>query len=228
MTLDGLQFLFMGMCFPVSIYVFTTSFPTTYRTKWIMAGLLVVWFIFTAAFTVPGIGPVPGALFGIVLPVFVVSLVMLFNTQANAAVLQATVPLLVALHITRIAGGLFIPLFWEGRLSNPFAFIAGGGDLLSAFLAVPACIIALRARPGWEKWVMAWNLVGFIDFMSAITLGFTSQPGSPFQLFTDLPGTQVLGELPWRFIPSFFVPLFIMVHIALFIRLWRPVMGDAK
>jgi hypothetical protein len=219
MTLDALQYLFMGMCLPLAIYAITQAFDVSSKTRLTIAAILLVWFTSTALATVPGIGRVPGALFGIVFPVIAVSLFIIFYPAARGAVLKSYVPLLVALHITRIAGGLFIPLFWESRLSNPFAYIAGGGDLLSAALAIPAAYMAWQAKAGWEKWVLAWNVIGFVDFMSAITLGITSQPGSPLQVFFDVPGTSILGQLPWRFIPSYFVPLYIMIHVALFVRL---------
>jgi hypothetical protein len=219
MNIDELQYLFMGLCLPLAIYAITQAMDTSKTAQWTIAAILIGWFVFTALTTVQGVGRVPGALFGILFPVIGVSLFMIFNPAARSAVLKAYVPLLVALHTTRIAGGLFIPLFWEGRLSNPFAYIAGGGDLLSAALAIPAAYIAWQAKAGWEKWVLAWNVIGFVDFMSAITLGITSQPGSPLQIFFDAPGTGILGALPWRFIPSYFVPLYIMIHVALFVRL---------
>jgi hypothetical protein len=219
MNIDGLQYLFMGMCLPLAIYAITQAFDVSDKTRWNTTAILLAWFVFTAMASVPGIGRVPGALFGILFPVIAVSLFMIFNPAVRSVVIKASVPLLVALHTTRIAGGLFIPLFWECRLSNPFAYIAGGGDLLSAVLAIPAAYIAWQAKAGWEKWVLAWNVIGFVDFMSAITLGITSQPGSPLQIFFDAPGTGILGVLPWRFIPSYFVPLYIMIHVALFVRL---------
>jgi hypothetical protein len=222
MTLDGLQYLFMGAVLPLAIYLITQAFPISRKARWIIGGILVSWFAVTALTAVPSIGRAPGALFGIIFPVVAISLWMVLNSAARKIVLQATLPLLIILHVTRVAGGLFIPLFWEGRLTNPFAYIAGGGDLLSAALAIPAAYAAWQAKPGWEKWVLAWNVIGFADFMSAITLGITSQQGSPFQVFMDAPGTSILGQLPWRFIPSYFVPLYIMVHVAIFIRLLLP------
>ena len=96
---------------------------------------------------------------------------------------------------------------------------SGSGDMLTAILAIPAAVLVLRARAGWEKWVLAWNVIGFWDFASAIFLGVASTPASPLRLFMDAPGTALLGDLPWRFIPGYYVPLFLMIHIALFIRL---------
>jgi hypothetical protein len=218
-NLDQIQYLFMLAVFPIAIIAITGPLPVSSAAKLRVGLCLVLWFGFTYLVTVPNLGRVPGALFGIIFPVLGVSAYMFFNQTARGVIQHISVAPLVALHVTRIAGGLFIPLFWEGRLSNPFAYIAGGGDLLSAALAIPAAIIGYRGKPGWEKWVLAWNVIGFADFISAITLGVTSQSGSPFQLFNDLPGTSILSELPWRFIPNYFVPLYLVIHMALFIRL---------
>jgi hypothetical protein len=222
MTLDQLQYAFMVAVFPIATFAIISALTVSTPAKLFIALGLALWFGFTYFTSVPNLGRVPGALFGIVFPVLGVSAYMGFNPTARSVIAHMSIAPLVGLHVTRIAGGLFIPLFWEGRLSNPFAYIAGGGDLVAAALAIPAAIIAYRGKPGWGKWVLAWNVIGFADFMSAITLGVTSQQGSPLQIFVDAPGTGILGQLPWRFIPSYFVPLYIMIHVALFIRLLSP------
>lgn len=224
-SLDTIQFAFMLICAPVAITIILVAVPFGQTVKWAVGIILAAWFALTAATQIPDIGPFPGGLFGIVLPVILVSLFMAFNPVARRAIDQMNVPLLVILHVTRLAGGLFLLLALEGRLSNPFAFYAGWGDILAATLAIPAAFMVWRAKAGWEKWVLAWNVIGFVDFMSAVGLGVTSAAGSPLQLFFESPGTGILSELPWRFIPSYFVPLYIMIHIALFIRLVPAVFG---
>jgi hypothetical protein len=219
MSTDTIQYALTAVIAPLAILTVLLAFPMGYRGRWLTGSLLLGWLALTALTTIRGIGPVPGGLFGIILPVIVVGGFMLGNTAARSAVLKASVPALVALHVTRVAGGMFIPLHWDGRLANPFAYVAGTGDLLSAAFAIPAAFIAWRAAAGWEQKVLAWNVFGFADFLIAVFLGVTSQPGLPFRLFFDDPGTQVLGTLPWRYIPSYFVPLYLMIHIALFIRL---------
>jgi hypothetical protein len=228
MTLDALMLAFVLLCGPIAILATVRAFPLErHASQWLTA-VLTGWLLFTALASVPRLGPFPGALFGILLPVIAVAGLIVFLPAVRTIVMQANVPLLVALHTTRIAGGLFIPLHAAGRLSDPFASIAGWGDLLAATLAVPTAIIAWRARPGWEKWVFGWNVIGFLDFISAVTLGVLSQPGSPLRMFSDAPGTALLGELPWRFIPSYFVPLYLMIHIALFVRLWPAVFSRRR
>jgi hypothetical protein len=221
MTLDAVQYVFMLLTFPVAVFTIIMSVDVSTKSRLSMALVLVAWFGVTALTQLPPVGLFPGALFGIVFPVVVLSGLMVLSPSVNAVVLKLNVAALVALHVTRIAGGLFIPLFWEGRLSNPFAYFAGGGDLLAAVFAIPAAVIAWRGKVGWVKWVLAWNVLGFVDFMSAVGLGITSQAGSPLRPFYDQPGAAILGELPWRFIPSYFVPLYIIIHVALFVRLFH-------
>jgi hypothetical protein len=219
MTLDHLMYTFVLLCGPLAILAIVRAFPLKRNAEHWLIAVLIGWLLFTAVATVPRLGPLPGALFGILLPVVLVTCFITLVPSVRSVIMQANVPLLVALHTTRVAGGLFIPLQAAGRLSDPFATIAGWGDLLAATLAIPAAIIAWRARPGWEKWVLGWNMIGFLDFLSAVTLGVLSQPGSPLRIFIDMPSTALLSELPWRFIPSYFVPLYLMIHVALFVRL---------
>jgi hypothetical protein len=228
MTLDSMQYVFVALCGPVAILVIVRALPLERGPAWALGLGLSAWFLLTAITPIPQVGRLPGALFGIALPVILVSGYLVLNQKARRVISGADIPLLVGLHVTRVAGGFFILLHAEGRLGNPFASVAGWGDLLAASLAIPAAIVAWRAKPGWEKWVLGWNVVGFTDFMIAVGLGITSQPGSPLQIFTELPGTAILGQLPWRFIPSYFVPLYLMIHVALFIRLLPSVVGSSR
>jgi hypothetical protein len=218
--LDALGYLVLTLAGPGAIAVILLALPVDARTRWIVGSVLGAWFLFTIFVAVPDVGPVPGALLGIVIPILVAGVLYLVSPLAQRAVAGANVPFLVGLHASRVAGGAFLLLHAAGRLSNPFAAAAGWGDLLTAGLAIPAAIVAYRQLAGWEKWVFAWNVIGFADFVSAVTFGLTSAPGSRLQVFMEPPGTALLSDLPWRLIPGFFVPLFLIIHIALFIRLW--------
>jgi hypothetical protein len=213
-SLDSIGYAGLVICAPVAIIVICRALAIPTTMKLAVGLVLVLWFVFTA------LAPLRGAAFGIVLPVLAAPILYRFSSTAKLAVMGAALAPLIALHVTRLLGGLFILLHEEGRLANPFAMIAGWGDILAAVTAVPAAIIAARARPGWEQWVLAWNCLGFADFITAVALGATSQPGSPIQLFFEPPGTALLGQLPWRFIPNYFVPLYLIIHVAIFLRLW--------
>jgi hypothetical protein len=110
MTLDLLMYVFVVFCGPLAILVVVRAMPfSTMGAQWLSA-LLMGWLLFTALGTVPRLGPFPGALFGILLPVIIVTSLMLMLPSIRDVIAKADVPLLVALHVTRVAGGLFIPL----------------------------------------------------------------------------------------------------------------------
>jgi hypothetical protein len=60
---------------------------------------------------------------------------------------------------------------------------------------------------------IAWNLFGLLDLVVAITLGILHSPG-PAGLLTGAGATtSLMAELPRSIIPTFFVPLFMMLHL---------------
>jgi hypothetical protein len=206
---------------PVVAGLIVFAIPVTARSRMVLATLLLAWFAWTA------VAPRFGTLGGIVLPVLLATVLLVTQASARATLAGVFLPALIAVHVSRLAGGFFLLLHEDGRLANPFALIAGWGDIVSAILAIPAAIIAYRAAAGWKKWVLVWNVIGFVDFIIAVFLGATSQPDTLIRLFYDAPGTALLGDLPWRFIPAYYVPLFLILHIAIFVRLLsRPAPGD--
>ena len=53
----------------------------------------------------------------------------------------------------------------------------------------------------------------------AVTLAALSAPGTPFRVFTEGPGTQVMATLPWAFVPAMLVPIDFLVHFAIAAKL---------
>ena len=79
---------------------------------------------------------------------------------------------------------------------------------------------ALASRGASVRWlVMIWNSVGLLDFLAAASLGMTSAPGSPLQVFFDAPGSTAMTALPWALIPVFLVPQLLVGHLAVYWRL---------
>jgi hypothetical protein len=65
-----------------------------------------------------------------------------------------------------------------------------------------------------------WNAFGVFDLVVALTLGLLTSP-SPLQLFAfDRPNI-IISEFPLILIPIFLVPLSIMLHVAVWIKLAR-------
>ena len=149
--------------------------------------------------------------------------VLIFLATGLSATRQALsripVPALIAIHAIRILGFLFLLLFAAGRLSAPFAPIAGWGDVIAGSTAVPVAW-TLASRGANARWlVVIWNSFGLLDFFTAFGLGMTSAAGSPLQLFFDAPGSAAVLTLPWAVIPVMLVPQLLVSHLAIFWRL---------
>lgn len=126
----------------------------------------------------------------------------------RARLLALPTRLLIGLNMGRILAVLFFLLAREGRLSGPFPFYAGWGDIITGVLAIPILLGRLESKH--PAVVMAWNLFGAADLVNAIFLGTTSQEG-PLQIF-EVPGSSAMQQLPWSFVPTVLVPYFLVAH----------------
>lgn len=157
----------------------------------------------------------------IVTPIVVLVVLATVVTATSRALASIPLPALIGVHAIRIVGFLFLLLLAAGRISAPFAPSAGWGDIIAGATAVPVAW-ALSTRGASVRWlVLLWNSFGLLDLVAAITLGMTSAPGSPLQLFFDPPGSTTMGTLPWAIIPVFLVPQLIVGHLAIYRRLGR-------
>ncbi|MBV8528133.1 MAG: hypothetical protein JOZ75_07440, partial [Candidatus Dormibacteraeota bacterium] len=73
---------------------------------------------------------------------------------------------------------------------------------------------AARAR----RVAIAWNLLGITDLVVAVALGFLSSP-SHFELLSLSSPNALITRMPYVLIPTFAVPLSILLHIAALRRL---------
>ena len=64
---------------------------------------------------------------------------------------------------------------------------------------------------------------GSLDLIVAIVLGLLSAQGTPFRVFTEDPGALAMSTLPWTFVPSMLVPIYLFIHFAIAakLKLWR-------
>jgi hypothetical protein len=157
----------------------------------------------------------------IVTPIVVLVVLATVVPATGRALASIPLPALMSVHAIRIVGFLFLLLLATGRISAPLAPSAGWGDIIAGATAVPVAW-ALSTRGAGVRWlVLLWNSFGLLDLLAALTLGLTSAPGSPLQLFFDPPGSTAMGTLPWALIPVFLVPQLIVSHLAIYRRLGR-------
>jgi hypothetical protein len=178
---------------------------------------LSAWFIVAALLAVAG------AFASRVLPVGVaVSIAVLVPLIAFAGRIARAqghgIPLatLVAVHIGRLLGAAFLMLCAAGRLPYTFAHSAGWGDIAVGLLAIPVVWAIRRQATGWRWLTAAWNVLGMADLLAAVALGLGSAPGSLVRFNFEAPGSGAIVTFPWVLIPAFFVPLFLLTHVAIF------------
>jgi hypothetical protein len=157
--------------------------------------------------------PVPLVGLFVVLPLVAAALF------ARPVLMSVPLQLMIGLNIGRLVAFEFLALQAEGRLSGPFPNSAAWGDIITAVLALP--MLALARDPVRHALPLhAWNLFGMADLLVALTLGVTSADGSPLQIFPP-PGSAAMQALPFSLVPTVLVPLWLMMHGAIFVRLRR-------
>ncbi len=112
---------------------------------------------------------------------------------------------LTLIHAERIGGLVFLAMYTYKVLPGMFALPAGWGDIA---IGVTAYLAATRLVPNHKRAFIAWQLLGILDLVVALSMAAISSLLHP-QGITTAP----MAELPLSLIPSFGVPLFIILHI---------------
>src|SRR2546421_7762459 len=86
-----------------------------------------------------GINPLGPPTIGTVVafPLVATAIAAALYPSVRAALVGMPMPLLIGLNVWRIAGGFFLLLAAEGRLSGPFPYSAGWGDVITGVFALP-------------------------------------------------------------------------------------------
>jgi hypothetical protein len=189
-----------------------------------MAGLWIGLAIALAAIGIYAAAATPVPVVGVMagLPLIGLGLAALLSARVRDVLLALPVSLLVGLHTLRIAtGGFILLLALQGRLSGPFPESAGWGDIVVGLAAIPLTVATARNLPGYRITLLAWNILGTFDLVTAVWLGITSAPGSPIQRFGETIGSTAMWTLPWSNIPTLLVPFYLITHGIIFARLAR-------
>jgi hypothetical protein len=185
--------------------------------------VLAAWFIAALTAGLAGVFDRPGRppfelLAFVVLPMagFFTAYVVSRSFRAFTANLKLT--WLVGSHLWRLVGLGFVIGWYVGALPAGFAIPEGLGDILAALGAlVLARSLATGSAP--RSWLLAWNVFGLVDLVSAITLGVLYSNGPLGLLASGSVTTRPMVSFPVSLIPTFFVPLFILLHLLTFTRL---------
>jgi hypothetical protein len=167
----------------------------------------------------PGELPLP-ILAGWLTPLILFSLAFWTVGPFRDFVMSMDLSVMAGIQAWRFAGLGFIALYVYGVLPGLFAWPAGLGDMAIGVTA-PFVILALKRHPAFAagKLFWAWNLLGVLDLVVAVSLGALSAAlgiGISAQV-VSFP----MAKLPLVIIPTFLVPLFLMLHFASFLQARR-------
>jgi len=182
------------------------------------AGLIAVWFTFSLSAsalhlfrTDPSRPPLP-LLLAVVIPIFLFFLWYRSSRSFREFVLSLSPRALTIVQAWRIEGFVFLVLYTYGILPGVFALPAGLGDIA---IGATALIVGMKlANPRYRNSFILWQWLGIADLAAAISLGGMARFIGP-QGLTNLNGITTAPNLvlPLSLIPTFGVPLFLILHI---------------
>jgi len=230
-----LSFSVIGGCVATIAAVILGLSQALKRSKWpdskrritvqTTAAVLIGWFAVAVILASLGVyrgaaGQFPTIEFGIVIPILLGGL-MIWRWPVLSRVMDA-VPRhwVIAVQFYRVEGITFLTLYASNLLPGLFALPAGVGDVTVGLMALVIGIGASRGRQLNSRTVLRWNLLGIADLVVAVAAGFFTSP-SPFQRFAFDHPSELISVFPMILIPTFLVPLAVLLHIMSLVQLAR-------
>jgi hypothetical protein len=214
----------------------TSANPSTNRGLGIvLISLLAFWFlgVLTAAsFGVFDAGtrysmrlPLPLGL-AAVLPVVIFSIWFQASSRLREQLFSLDPVVLTTVHVYRVGGIAFLILLAKGNLPPLFALPAGLGDMTIGVTA-PFIAQALSRGSVSRSGFVRWQLAGITDLVVALTLGVLYSP-SPLGILAHGVTTRAMGQLPMTLIPTFAVPLLVILHIICIVQARQTMESDTR
>lgn len=196
-----------------------TSKWKTSELQWILGGvLLALWFSAIVALAIKGsfaflpeVAPIL-TLSAIVGPPLFFALALFSLPGFKAWALSLDPALLTALQGWRVLGGGFLMLYAFGHLPGFFAFPAGIGDVAVGIGAPFTAMALARGHLSLaSNRFLAVHIMGLLDFVVAVGTGIMAREHIPG--LVEGVTSSAMGDLPLVLIPTFGVPIFIILHL---------------
>jgi hypothetical protein len=182
----------------------------TYRR--ISLGLIAAWFVFALVasllhlYRVDSSAPPIALGLGVLTPIVIFLAWVRLSPGFRSYVFSLDARALTLFHAWRFVGFTFITLYTYGILPGVFAMPAGWGDI---FMGATAPFAAkYLANPARRNGFIAWQLLGMLDLVTALVTAMASRFLAP-----DGPQMTPMTVLPLSLVPTFGVPLYLILHI---------------
>jgi hypothetical protein len=175
-------------------------------------GLLAAWLAFSLSSSAlhlyrnaPNTPPIAFGL-AVVTPIILFLTWFASSSGFRQFVLSLSPRTLTLVHSMRIAGFVFLVLATYKILPAFFALSAGWGDIA---IGVTAPFAAFwLANPEHRRGFIFWQILGIADLVNALAMGTLAGVINPHGIPTD-----AMTVLPMSYIPTFAVPVFLILHI---------------
>lgn len=138
---------------------------------------------------------------------------------------EASLPALVGVQIYRVLGLEFVILTGLGQLPARFGLPAGWGDVAIGLAAPVVALALVRGTRHARTLGIGWNVLGLLDLVVAVGMGTGLLP---LLAGERLPAAAAMGAYPLILVPTFAVPVAVLLHLVALRRLRRsprPVAG---
>ncbi len=188
------------------------------RTRLVVVACVGGWFLtalgvslFGLLRTGPSSPPIPIAL-ALLAPLLLAGIAYVRSPRFRRLLFRVDLRWLIGVQLWRVAGEVFLLGYARNELPASFAVPAGAGDILVGLAAPFIAILAASGTSAARRMVIVWCVVGLADLVVAVTMGVLNAPGT-FGLLAGEVTTAPLLELPLSLIPTFFVPLSVLLHL---------------
>jgi hypothetical protein len=136
------------------------------------------------------------------------------SSSVTSAIDAAPLWWLVAYQGYRVAGVIFLRLWWQGFLPGYFALLAGFGDTLIGVFAIVAVAAFFRGSSWARGLAYGVNIFGIADLLNAMSMAVLATLSSGNEAYPLL-------LYPIVIVPTFGVPVAFIIHCLSIQQLWR-------
>jgi hypothetical protein len=178
---------------------------------------LVIWFVYAGLLGYFGVlknvtTRPPGIAF-VLVPVLAFLILFFVRVSSNLRVASAFPTwLLLGTQCFRVGVELFLHQLWiDGLVPKMLTFEGANVDIYIGATAPVIAWLSTRGRIGLRL-ALVWNVLGLLALGNVVTRAVLTAPG-PFNLIRAEVPDQMINTFPFLFIPAFFVPLAVVLHV---------------
>lgn len=148
-----------------------------------------------------------------VLPSVFVTIYLLFSKRFNAFLEKAPEEWLIYLQSFRFPLEIILWLgFLGGSIPFQMTFEGFNFDIIVGLTAYMAGFVFFARNRYRKLEAIIWNVFGLVLLVNIVSIAVVSTP-SPFRIFMNEPANRIIAYFPFIWIPGFFVPLALALHL---------------